>query len=173
MGGGAWAWGASLTLFVLGGQFRSSLSEGALLEGDPVCHCAGARTPGRLGHLLQLAAPKTSRCRGGVQTGPRSRGCKQGHGAGGGKMNQGSRCWGLPLSPGPAGLLRESVGPIVERGCVPADLHREARAGAGHLPPVTYFSLFSGQFLEELSKFFPPSSKLKTKKQESSKRVGP
>ncbi|XP_014391305.1 PREDICTED: myelin-oligodendrocyte glycoprotein [Myotis brandtii] len=31
----------------------------------------------------------------------------------------------------------------------------------------------AGQFLEELSKFFPPSYKLKTKKQKSSKRVGP
>lgn len=164
MGEGAWAWGAPLTLFLLGGKFRSSLSEGAMLEGDPVCHRAGARTPGCLGHLLQLAAPKTSRCRGGMQTGPRSRGRKD---------EPGLQMLGSPsLSPGLARLLGESVGPIVERGCVPAELHREARAGAGHLPPVTYFSLFSGQFLEELSKFFPPSYKLKTKNRKATKEWG-
>lgn len=42
--------------------------------------------------------------------------------------------------------------------------------GGSQLPPITYFSLFSGQFLEELSKFSPPSYKLRTEKQGSSKR---
>lgn len=32
-------------------------------------------------------------------------------------------------------------------------VHREDVGGANHLPLITYFSLFSGQFLEELSKF--------------------
>lgn len=40
--------------------------------------------------------------------------------------------------------------------------------GAGNFPPITCFSLFSGQFLEELSKFSSPY-KLRTKKQESRK----
>lgn len=43
--------------------FRSSLPEGALLEGNTVCYCTCSWTPGCLDHLLQLAAPKTSRCR--------------------------------------------------------------------------------------------------------------
>lgn len=53
-------------MFVFGGQFRSSLSEGALLEDNPVCNRASSRTPGCLDHLLQLATSKTSRCSGGV-----------------------------------------------------------------------------------------------------------
>ncbi|XP_077854810.1 myelin-oligodendrocyte glycoprotein isoform X15 [Macaca mulatta] len=47
-----------------GEQFRSPLSEGALLEDNPVCNCAGSWTPGCLDHLLQLATSKTSRCSG-------------------------------------------------------------------------------------------------------------
>lgn len=36
--------------------------------------------------------------------------------------------------------------------------------GVSHLPLITYFSLFSGQFLEELSKFSSLSYKLRAKK---------
>ncbi|XP_070953500.1 myelin-oligodendrocyte glycoprotein isoform X1 [Macaca nemestrina] len=42
-------------------DYRSPLSEGALLEDNPVCNCAGSWTPGCLDHLLQLATSKTSR----------------------------------------------------------------------------------------------------------------
>lgn len=33
-----------------------------MLEGNSVCYCTCSWTPGCLDHLLQLAAPKTSRC---------------------------------------------------------------------------------------------------------------
>lgn len=45
-------------------------------------------------------------------------------------------------------------------------VHREDVGGASHLPLITYFSLFSGQFLEELSKFSSLSYKLKAKDRE-------
>lgn len=42
-------------------------------------------------------------------------------------------------------------------------VHREDVGGASHLLLITYFSLFSGQFLEELSKFSSLSYKLRAK----------
>ena len=42
--------------------------------------------------------------------------------------------------------------------------------GVSHLPLITYFSLFSGQFLEELSKFSSLSYKLRAKKKKQKQK---
>lgn len=67
-------------------------------------------------------------------------------------------------------LLR-SAGSLSGRG-VGRDykVYREDVGGASHLPLITYFSLFSGQFLEELSKFSSIFYKLRAKEKESSSK---
>ena len=49
-------------------------------------------------------------------------------------------------------------------------VYREDVGGASHLLLITYFSLFSGQFLEELSKFSSICYKLRAKEKESSSK---
>lgn len=49
-------------------------------------------------------------------------------------------------------------------------VHREDVGGASHFLLITYFSLFSGQFLEELSKFSSLFYKLRAKERESSSK---
>lgn len=86
-------------------------------------------------------------------------------------MNQGSRFGepGFPSSSVPMAnprLLREAMkrttywdlwDTLVKRGRGSGHPCESVQGGCGEgasqLPPITYFSLFSGQFLEELSKF--------------------
>lgn len=155
-------------------QFRSPLSEGALLEDNPVCNRTSSWTPGCLDHLLQLVASKTGRWGGGEETVNRT--TKQWGTQAALTGKQCNQNPGIPLlsscpSAGSSGVARrfayEICGAPHGKGRVILSVHREDVRGGSHLPLIIYlFLLFAGQFLEELSKFSSLSYKLRTKSQE-------